>query len=230
MKRTALVTGGNRGIGLEVCRRLAAEGHDVVLGARDVALGREAAARLAKRSLIVQVEELDVSRPASIDACIDRLGRAGIRIDMLVNNAGVYGGGALLSAAEHHVAEGFAVNVMGPLRLCQRLIPEMGRRGYGRVVNISSGLGAISDGLHGPEGVYSVTKAALNALTIRLAAEAPEGVKVNAACPGWVRTRMGTDAAPRSVEEGADTPVWLATLPADGPNGGFFRDRKPIAW
>jgi NAD(P)-dependent dehydrogenase (short-subunit alcohol dehydrogenase family) len=230
MIRTALVTGGNRGIGLEVCRRLASEGHRVILGSRDAGRGEAAAAALRANALEVQVERLDVADRSSIDACADRLAAAGTDIDILVNNAGVYGGGALLTAGEQPLAEGFAVHVLGPLRLCQRLMPGMGRRGYGRVVNVSSGLGAISDGLHGAEGVYGVTKAALNALTIRLAGEAPAGVKVNAVCPGWVRTRMGTDAATRSVEEGADGVVWLATLPDDGPSGGFFRDRKPIAW
>jgi NAD(P)-dependent dehydrogenase (short-subunit alcohol dehydrogenase family) len=102
-------------------------------------------------------------------------------------------------------------------------------RGYGRVVNVSSGAGSFAEGLEGPPA-YAVSKAALNALTVRLATETRGDVKVNAACPGWVRTRMGGSGAPRSVEEGADTIVWLATLGPDGPTGGFFRDRQPIEW
>lgn len=230
MKRTALVTGGNRGLGLEVCRQLSSLNYDVILGARDPEAGREAAAGLARAGGAVRVEALDVADFGSIDACLGRLASAGVHIDILVNNAGVYGEGGLLETDEAALTEGLAVNLLGPLRLCRRLMPEMAKAGFGRVVQVSSGLGALSGGLMGGPGVYALTKAALNAMTLRLSGEAGPGVKVNAACPGWVRTRMGTDAAPRSVEEGADTIVWLATLPDDGPNGGFFRDRKRIAW
>jgi len=105
----------------------------------------------------------------------------------------------------------------------------MSARGYGRIVNVSSGWGSFAEGMGGP-GLYGVTKAALNALTVRLAKELPSTVKVNAMCPGWVRTRMGGQSATRSPDEGADTAIWLATLSDDGPTGGFFRDRKPIEW
>ena len=117
----------------------------------------------------------------------------------------------------------------GPLRLTRSLAPNMIARGYGRIVNLSSGWGSFAEGMGGP-GMYGVTKAALNALTVRLVQELPSAVKVNAMCPGWVRTRMGGEGATRSPDEGADTAVWLATLPDDGPTGGFFRDREPIEW
>jgi NAD(P)-dependent dehydrogenase (short-subunit alcohol dehydrogenase family) len=109
------------------------------------------------------------------------------------------------------------------------VLPGMGARGRGRVVNVSSGWGSFAEGIGGG-GAYGPAKAALNALTVRAAAQAPRGVKVNAMCPGWVRTRMGGASAARAPEEGADTAIWLATLPEDGPSGGFFRDRRPIRW
>lgn len=148
---------------------------------------------------------------------------------MLVNNAGILPDGTLLDMPWADVGASFAVNVMGPLRLARGLGPAMARRGYGRIVNVSSGWGSFAEGLERP-GVYGVTKAALNALTVRLASELPGAVKVNAMCPGWVRTRMGGAGAPRAPEEAADTAYWLGTLADDGPSGGFFRDRRLIAW
>jgi NAD(P)-dependent dehydrogenase (short-subunit alcohol dehydrogenase family) len=135
----------------------------------------------------------------------------------------------LLALTDAEIGESIAVHLTGPLRLIRALAPNMIARGYGRIVNVSSGWGSFAEGLEGP-GAYGVTKAALNALTVRLAKELPSAIKVNAMCPGWVRTRMGGRAARRTPDEGADTAVWLATLPDDGPTGGFFRDRKPIEW
>jgi len=228
--RCALVTGGNRGIGFEICRGLAKAGCKVILGARDRSGGQAAVQELQSSGGNVRFELIDVADPASVDACCKRLAAEPIHVDILVNNAGVYGGDRLLEATEEELSRGFATNLFGPLRLCQRLMPAMAEAGYGRVVNVSSGLGQVSGGLTGGAGVYNVSKAALNAITVRLAHEAGEGVKVNALCPGWVRTRMGGESAPRTPEEGADTAVWLATLDDDGPNGGFFRDRQPIEW
>jgi NAD(P)-dependent dehydrogenase (short-subunit alcohol dehydrogenase family) len=218
--RVALVTGGNRGIGFEVCRQLAGMGLRVLLGARDPALGKKAAAELG-----VEPVKLNVADPASVSAAAKRVGP----IDVLVNNAGVYPSGTVLDSDPAAWRETFDVNFLGALWTCRAFVPGMLKRGYGRVVNVSSGYGAISEGLEGP-APYSVSKAALNALTIKLASELGGDVKVNAACPGWVRTRMGGPGANSSVEQGADTIVWLATLPADGPSGGFFRHRRPIPW
>ena len=146
----------------------------------------------------------------------------------MVNNAGVLGSGAVLDdPAEFSMSIAFMV--AGPYLLMHHLVPGMRDHGYGRVVNLSSGWGAFSDGLEGPAS-YGVTKAALNALTVAAARTLPDHVKVNAMCPGWVRTRMGGAGATRSPKEGADTAIWLASLGADGPTGGFFRDRKPIDW
>lgn len=226
MARTALVTGANRGIGLEVCRQLSGAGLDVVLTARDAAAGRAAAATLGAP---VRVERLDVADAAGVRACAERLAADGVRVDVLVNNAGVYPTSTFFSVTEEVFVESLEVHLVGAFRTCQAFVPGMVQRGYGRVVNVSSGGGAMTD--HVPEPpAYGVAKAALNALTRVVAAAVPATVKVNAMCPGWVRTRMGGAGAPVSVAAGADTAVWLATLPDDGPSGGFFRKRRPIPW
>jgi NAD(P)-dependent dehydrogenase (short-subunit alcohol dehydrogenase family) len=227
--RTALVTGANRGIGLEVARQLARAGLRVILTGRSEEAAAEAARPLAAAGLGAMSAGLDVSSQASVAACAARLEGAGERVDVLVNNAGVCPEGDLLELPAAELEGTLAVNFLGALWTARAWMPGMNRRGFGRVVNVSSGYGSFAEGLEGP-AAYAISKAALNALTVRLAAEARGDVKVNAACPGWVRTRMGGAAAPRSVEEGADTIVWLATLPAGGPSGGLFRDRAPIAW
>lgn len=226
--RTALVTGGNRGIGLEVCRQLARRGVTVLLGSRDPDLG-EAAARSLAGDGLVEAVDLDVADPAAILTCARLLERRGVQVDILVNNAAVKADGDTLSVDEAELLESLQVNLLGAWRCCRAFAPGMAARGWGRVVNVSSGWGSFATGLGGP-AAYSVSKAALNALTVCLARELPPGVKVNAASPGWVRTRMGGDEAPRTVEEGARGIVELALLPDDGPSGGFFRDMEPVAW
>jgi NAD(P)-dependent dehydrogenase (short-subunit alcohol dehydrogenase family) len=229
--RTAIVTGANRGIGLETCRALAAKGLSVVLTARDRRLGEQAVAELAiAEPAVVRFELLDVSDEASVLDCAHRLEDAGFEIDVLVNNAGVYPEGKLLEP-EGAVAmeDALLANFWGALWCCQQFVPGMVERGYGRVVNVSSGYGSFGEGLEGP-AAYCVSKTALNALTVKLAREVTGDVKVNAVCPGWVRTRMGGPGADIAPEDAVDTIAWLATLPHDGPNGGFFRDRQPVAW
>ena len=229
MKRTALVTGANRGIGLAIARRLAELGNSVLLGSRDLKAGEDAADSLRRGGLEIAPVHLDLTDPGSIDAAINGYDNSGLRADVLVNNAGVLHDKALLELTDAEIEESVAVHLTGPLRLVRALAPNMAAKGYGRIVNVSSDWGSFAAGLGGPE-LYGVTKAALNALTVRLAQELPPTIKVNAMCPGWVRTRMGGQSATRSPEEAADTAVWLATLPDDGPTGGFFRDRHPIAW
>jgi NAD(P)-dependent dehydrogenase (short-subunit alcohol dehydrogenase family) len=226
--RTALVTGANRGIGLEVSRQLARQGRRVLLAARTLPQGEEAAHQLAQEGLDVAAERLDVAKRDSIDWLVDRLAARGEWIDVLVNNAGVMPETPLLDPRfEEDLREALKVNFRGAVWTSGAFVPGMVARGYGRVVNVSSGWGSFAEGLEGPPA-YAISKAALNALTVKLAQEVRGDVKVNAACPGWVRTDMGGAGATRSVEEGADTIVWLATLPADGPNGGFFRSRRAI--
>ena len=229
MTRTALITGSNRGIGFEICRQLARQKLRVILTARDSQLGANAAGKLQAEGLDVVFELLDVEDERSVRDCGRRLREYGITVDVLINNAAIYPQGALLSLETETLWEAMSLNFLGAFRVCRAFMPAMVKAGYGRVVNMSSGYGSFHQGLGGP-AAYSLSKAALNAFTLKLAREVPETVKVNAACPGWVRTRMGGSDAPRSVEEGADTAVWLATLPGDGPTGGFFRNRKPISW
>ena len=229
MVHNALVTGGNRGIGLEICHQLARNGHAVVLGCRVIDSGEAAVADLQAAGHDVRVERLDVSDCGSIQACAERLASAGINIDVLVNNAGVLAEGHLLSGDSTPMDKAIAINLLGPYHTARAFMPGMARRGWGRVVNVSSAWGSFASGLEGP-AAYAISKAALNALTVRLAREAGSGVLVNCMCPGWVRTRMGGKAATRSVAEGADTALFLATLPDDGPNGGFFRDRMARPW
>jgi len=220
--RTALVTGANRGIGLAVAQALGRAGLTVILGSRNLADGQGASADLPGSRAIA----LDLADPTSIQRALEALGG---EVDVLVNNAGICPEGTLETVAPELVRAAFEVHVMGPLALLQGLLPGMRARGYGRIVNVSSGWGSFGEGLEGP-CAYAVSKAALNALTCSLAKNLEGDLKVNACCPGWVKTRMGGPGALLTPEKAADTPVWLATLPAEGPNGGFFRNRKPIPW
>jgi NAD(P)-dependent dehydrogenase (short-subunit alcohol dehydrogenase family) len=221
-RRVALVSGASRGIGAEIARELAADHSFLVY----------AAARnpgdVAVQEGVVPIR-LDVTDQGTVDAARDRVQSENGRLDALVNNAGVYGdpigaAGYALDRA-HEVIE---VNTFGPWRLIEAFLPLLRESSQPRIVNVSSGAGQLSD-MNGGRAAYRVSKAALNALTRTVASDEP-WVKVNTMCPGWVRTDMGGSAASRSVEEGAETAVWLATLPDDGPTGGFFRDRKPIPW
>ena len=225
--RTALVTGANRGIGEAIATGLARAGMAVLVGGRDAAAGRAVAERIVADGGRAMALGLDVGSAGAIAEGLKAVRDAGHTIDVLINNAGVLDRDRLLDMPDEAIETHVAVNALGPLRLVRALAPDMARRGYGRIVNLSSGWGAL-DSL-GP-GAYGVSKAFLNAITIQLAAELPASVLINAMCPGWVRTRMGGAGATRSPEEGADTAIWLATLPDDGPSGGFFRDRRPISW
>lgn len=221
----ALVTGGNRGIGFEVCRQLGQAGMQVMLGARDPARGEAAAAALAREGIAVQAVHLDVTNVASADAPLAR------SVDVLVNNAGVdYDTDqTALTADLSRVRRTFEANLFGAWVVAQAVAPGMRDRGWGRIVNVSSGAGSLAEMGRGPPG-YSASKAALNALTRLLAAElAGTGVLVNSVCPGWVATDMGGSGG-RPVRDGAASVAWAALLPDDGPSGGFFRDGKPVAW
>jgi NAD(P)-dependent dehydrogenase (short-subunit alcohol dehydrogenase family) len=230
-QRTALVTGANRGIGFEVCRQLAGKGLRVILTARDGAKADAAAATLGAAGDVIAAT-LDVSDERSVRGLASDLSRRRLHVDVLVNNAAVLVGEStgVLETAVDDLRATFATNLFGVVSVCQAFVPGMIARGYGRVVNVSSQAGQLqSMGTYAP--AYSISKAALNAFTRQLAA-ATRGrhVLVNSADPGWVRTAMGGPSAPRSVQQGADTLVWLATLPAKGPTGGFFSDRKSIDW
>jgi NAD(P)-dependent dehydrogenase (short-subunit alcohol dehydrogenase family) len=227
--RVALVSGGNRGIGLEVCRQLSEQGVTVVIGSRDEERGRAAAEGLEGD---VVPHQLDVADAGSVDRMAafleDRFGR----LDVLVNNAAISNddGQRGVDADLDRVKEALEANLFGAWRLCEVAIPLMRRNGYGRIVNVSTGLAALEDMGGGSPG-YRVSKTALNVLTRILASELRgSGILVNAVNPGWVQTDMGGSGATRSVEEGADALVWAATLSNNGPTGGFFRDRSPVPW
>jgi NAD(P)-dependent dehydrogenase (short-subunit alcohol dehydrogenase family) len=236
LTRVALISGGNRGIGLEIARQIARRGIVAVIGSRDVAKGESAAATILQEGYRAEVARLDVTDGESIAKAVDDVvGRHG-RIDILVNNAAILIDGpggfksSLFDMKSETARQTFETNVLGPLRLTQAVVPIMQRQSYGRIVNLSSGAGQLAD-MRSGFPAYRMAKTALNALTRITAAElASTNIKVNAVCPGWVRTDMGGPEADRPVEIGAETPVWLATLPEDGPTGGFFRDRRPIAW
>jgi len=231
-QQTALVTGGNRGIGFEVCRQLATLGLRVILTARDSIKGREAAVQLHAAGSAVEFHQLDVTKEASIRTLAAFVRTQFGGIDVLINNAAVYPdeGRSVLEVALETFRTTMETNVYGPLRLCQVFVPLMRAHSYGRIVNVSSGGGQLT-GMTDDTPAYRMSKAALNALTCMVAsAVGSNDILVNAVCPGWVRTDMGGPSAPRTVEQAADTIVWLATLPAGGPTGGFFRDRQPLPW
>jgi NAD(P)-dependent dehydrogenase (short-subunit alcohol dehydrogenase family) len=232
-ERIAVVTGGNKGLGFEICRQLAAEGINVVLAARDRARGLRAVKTLQAQKLNVIFHPLDVTDDESVGALGAYIADTHSRCDILVNNAGIAlraSGRSVLTTALQDFEVTLETNFYGPLRMCQALVPLMRKRRYGRVVNLSSGMGQLED-MEDGWAAYRVSKTALNALTRMVSsAAADDGVLVNSVCPGWVRTDMGGPSASRGVGKGAETAVWLATLPDDGPTGGFFRDREAIPW
>lgn len=234
-KKVALVTGANRGIGFETCRQLGQRGFRVVLTSRHPTLGQEATEILRQKGLEIIFHPLDVTLQDQVSTVRDFVLREYGRLDVLVNNAGVSidGGASVLDVEETVFEETLVVNFYGPMRMTRAFIPTMKRQDYGRVVNVSSALGSLAamGTLPGQTAAYRVSKAALNALTRLMAGGVKEyNIKINAVCPGWVRTRMGGPQAPREVAEGVETIVWLATLPASGPTGGFFKDRKRHPW
>lgn len=235
MEKIALVSGGNRGIGFETCRQLGRAGYRVILTSRNCGLGEEAAGQLSREGLPVIYHGLDVTSPAEIEKTRELVNRTFGRLDVLVNNAGVsLDGEKDLTEVEIELVEKtLQVNFYGPLRLTRAFLPLMKQNNYGRIVNVSSAGGSISlmATLSGKLPSYRISKAALNAQT-RLIASVVKGynIKVNVMCPGWVKTRMGGEQAGRSPAEGVDTIIWLATLPASGPTGKFFKDRKKHPW
>lgn len=231
MSDVALVTGANRGLGLEVCRQLGRRGYAVILSSRDEQKGRAAAEPLRRAGVNVHVQQLDVADDRSVREAAAAIERSIGRLDVLVNNAGIlYDTWQRAAGADLKVVrEAFETNTLGPWRVTQVFLPLLRQSKHGRIVNVSSGAGQL-ESLDGDAPAYALSKTALNALTLMLAAELkPSRILVNAVCPGWVATDMGGKGG-RPVEDGAAGIVWAATLPDDGPTGGSFRDGKPVPW
>ncbi len=230
--RVALVTGGNRGIGLEVCHQLAGRGINVILGSRDLAKGTAVAGELAAAGAPVLARHLDVSSAKSISDCMNWVRNDVGRLDILVNNAGIMieeGDADPLEELEV-IRDTMQTNVYGPFLLCRLAIPIMKSRRHGRIVNLSSSMGSLSE-MGAGYIAYRLSKAGINVVTRVIAAETEGmGILVNSVDPGWVQTGMGGRGATRTLAKGAETVTWLATLADNGPTGAFFRDRKAIAW
>jgi len=228
----AIVTGGNRGIGFEIARQLGQRGARVVLTARDRKAGEAAAAKLRDEGLKVQSLPLDVTDAVGAAALAQSLEREFGRVDVLVNNAGIMSksDAPALEVGADVVRELFETNTLGPLRVAQALAPLLRRSERGRIVNMSSGMGAL-EGNEGGWAAYRLSKTALNGVTAVLAAELKrDRIAVNSMCPGWVRTDMGGPNATRDVAAGADTAVWLALDAPQSLTAKFLRDRKVIPW
>lgn len=234
---TAIVTGANRGIGRGIARQLVLLGYRVILTSRDELKGIQTIEEL-KREIGIKIpgefiyHQLDVTNCESIKSLCDFVKSEYGFADVLVNNAAVLldQNGRVLETPVDLYRITMETNVYGPLMLCQALIPLMLERNYGRVVNVSSGAGQVEN-MNNDMTAYRLSKIALNGLTLMLAnSVAGTNVLVNAGCPGWVRTDMGSPDAPRSVEEGTQGIVWLATLPDGGPHGGLFRDKQQLSW
>jgi NAD(P)-dependent dehydrogenase (short-subunit alcohol dehydrogenase family) len=231
--RVAIVSGANRGVGLGVVEQLAAAGHTVVLGSRDEAAGAAARTSLGELVKAVHVVQLDITQPDSIAAAAGWVERELGGADVLVNNAGVLLDSGILGAEAdlELVQRSIETNLYGGWRLAMALLPGMRAQRWGRIVNLSSAMAQLTEMHGGTTPGYRVSKTGVNVLTRMLADELREDrILVNACCPGWAKTEMGGPDATREIAEAADTPVWLATLPDDGPSGGLFRDRQPITW
>jgi NAD(P)-dependent dehydrogenase (short-subunit alcohol dehydrogenase family) len=229
MPGIALVTGANKGIGLEIVRQLAARQWQVFLTGRALASVTQAASNLSPS---VTPVALDVTSPSSIQAAVKTVSTVADHLDVLINNAGILeeDDGPIFELPAERLRRMFETNTIGPLLVTQAFLPLLRNSPAGRIINVSSGAGQLTDmGTWAP--AYSISKTALNGVTGQFAAALKDSnIAVNAMCPGWVKTEMGGSEAPRSVEEGADTIVWLATTAPQSMTGLFIRDRKSIPW
>lgn len=239
--KIVLISGANKGIGFETARQLGAKGFTVLMGARDLAKGEQAAAELKQKGLDARAVKLDVVSAADTEAVARQIENQFGRLDVLVNNAGVMledmsVANTTGTTNEKTLRETFETNFFAVVALTQALLPLIRKSDAGRIVNLSSILGSLTlhatpNGLGAKTFAYDASKAALNSYTIHLAHELQRTkIKVNSAHPGWVKTEMGGPDAKIDLEQGAKTSVELATLPADGPTGGYFHLGKPIPW
>ena len=228
--KTALVTGANKGIGREVAQQLAAKGFHVFVGARNAKAGRKAAEEIAKQGKATFLE-IDVADNGSVTTAAREFSNIEDHLDVLVNNAGIIvdGDDAILETSDALVRKTLETNTLGPLRVTRAFVLLLRKSKAPRVINVSSGGGQLTGGADGWAPAYCISKTALNGVTVQLAAALPK-FAVNSVCPGWVRTDMGGANATRSVREGADTIVWLASEALQDLTGKFLRDRKEIPW
>jgi NAD(P)-dependent dehydrogenase (short-subunit alcohol dehydrogenase family) len=228
--KTVLVTGANKGIGREVAQQLAAKGFHVFVGARNAKAGRKAAEEIAKQGKATFLE-IDVADNGSVSTAAREFSDIEDRLDVLVNNAGIIvdGDDAILETSDDLVRKTLETNTLGPLRVTRAFVLLLRKSKAPRVINVSSGGGQLTGGADGWAPAYCISKTALNGVTVQLAAALPK-FAVNSVCPGWVRTDMGGANATRSVQEGADTIVWLASEAPQDLTGKFLRDRKEIPW
>ena len=231
-KQVALVTGGNRGIGYELVKQLALKGFKVILASRDPDLGHEAAQKLKELDLDVSCVVIDVNNQESIRQAAVAINEKYGRLDVLINNAGVYleENKTLVAMDPSILEKTMATNFFGVYHVIRSFIPLMEKQGYGRIINVSSEYGAMSDMSYPGVGAYKLSKFALNGLTRLVAAEINGDIKINAVDPGWVSSDMGGPSAPRTPKKAAESILWLATIGPEGPNGGFFRDGIQIDW
>ncbi|QSJ19430.1 SDR family oxidoreductase [Nostoc sp. UHCC 0702] len=234
-KKLAVITGGNRGLGFEASRQLAKKGYKVILTSRDEGKGKAAAEQLQNEGLDVIYHPLDVTSDDSSRQLAEFIDQEFGKLDVLINNAAIYidtqaGSNSIFDVKLDTLQQTIETNVYGVLLVTQALIPLMKKQNYGRIVNVSSGAGQLTD-MQGGYPTYRISKTALNALTRIFASELKgTNILVNSVCPGWVKTDMGGPEAPRTPEQGVDTIVWLATFADGGPTGGFYRDRQLIDW
>ena len=243
-KKVALVTGANKGLGLETARQLGKEGITVLIGARDTGRGNKALEELRRDGIDAHLVQLDLEAPGTFREVYKLIENQYGKLDILVNNAGIngenseWGENTVVRTTPADLRKTFDTNFFNLIELTQILLPLIEKAPAGRIVNLSSILGSLE--LHASPGspiynmkgfAYDASKTALNQFTVHLAhALKDTNVKVNSAHPGWVKTDLGTDAAPMEVTDGAKTSVWLATLPADGPNGGYFHMQDRLPW
>jgi NAD(P)-dependent dehydrogenase (short-subunit alcohol dehydrogenase family) len=229
--KTALITGANKGIGREVARQLAAKAFHVFVGARNAKAGRKVADEIAKHTGKATFLEVDVNNNVSVIGAAREFSKIGDHLDVLVNNAGIMmdGDDAILEITDELLRKTLETNTLGALCVTRAFAPLLAKSNAPRVINVSSGGGQLTGGADGWSPAYCISKTALNGVTSQLAAALPK-FAVNSVCPGWVRTDMGGRNATRSVEEGADTIVWLATDAPQSLTGKFLRDRKEIPW
>jgi len=231
-KKIAAVTGGNRGIGFQICRDIANKDLKVLLTARNSEKGAESAKILQDEGLDVTFYELDVSSAESIDNFVSRVTKEFSRIDVLVNNAAIIpdARSSGLSVEIQELQVSLETNVYGIIQLSQKIIPLMIKNNYGRIINLSSGMGQFAD-MGSGYLAYRISKTAVNTITKVLANETDSyNIQINSVDPGWVKTEMGGAGASSSVEEGADTIVWLSTRPDNSPTGMFYKKREIISW